>query len=533
MIRVCFPQIILVMLLMSNLQPPSKNSKVSPAIITSKNKFQSFADYIWPVHKEELAFFLSMTGLMFCILFNQNLLRAIKDSVVIPNMGNEATSFIKFSGVLPAAILMSVIYVKLINIFKPEKVFYIIMTTFLVFFGIFAFMLFPNRSVIHMSDETTANLISSFPHLKWFIILVSNWSYSLFYTIAELWSNAVFALLFWQFANTVTTIEQSKRFYPLFGLLGQTGLFISGKYLEVSKPLSNYIVSNFELSINTNVVYVQVVIGLVLVLGVISLMLFWMLNNKVISPEQVAKVQFKPKKSKLSLAESFKFVISSKYIMLIATLLVCYGVAINLVEAPWKAQAGIIYPTEAEYGAFVGQYLKYNGILTIMFVLIGSNLVRKVGWFSTAIITPIIAISTGLLFFGLSNFEEYAEFLLRSASMTDPILLAVIAGAVMNVLIKSSKYTLFDSTKEMSYVPLEEELKTKGKAAADVIGVKLGKSMSAFFQMLLFTLVPSATYDSISKYLMVLFIIVCIIWLWAVKELNKEYTALSKSKDKS
>lgn len=91
-------------------------------------------------------------------------------------------------------------------------------------------------------------------------------------------------------------------------------------------------------------------------------------------------------------------IIQSRYIRLITILLICYGIAINMVEGPWKAEAAKIYKTPTEFAAFIGNYLSYTGILTIFFVLLGSNIVRMLGWFSAAVITPIMVLVTGLGF---------------------------------------------------------------------------------------------------------------------------------------
>lgn len=480
-------------------------------------------DYIWPIARSELPKFLMITALMFSILCIQNLIRATKDSVISTLIGAETLSFLKFWGVMPAAFLMMILYVKLVNVMKGENIFYLIMSLFLTFFFLFAFYLFPNAEQIHLSTSTVNQLIENFPPLKWFILLLSNWSFSIFYIIAELWPNMMYSLLFWQFVNKITAIDESKRFYPLFSLLGQTGLYLSGSFLMNLPHINDYFQDLLSLTCSANTLTVQVIITVVLCLGLVSMITFWVINNKILDIHTTETLQFEAKKSKIGFVDSMKMIMSSRHILSITILLFCYGMAINLIEGPWKAQAAKIYKTPQEFASFVGSYLSYTGILTLGFVLLGSNIIRRLGWIFAAIITPLMMLVTGLGFFLVTSFDEVAMSMMIYFSFTDPVLLAVMFGSVQNVLSKSSKYTLFDSTKEMSYIPLNDELKTKGKAAAEMIGTKLGKSLSAFLQSTIFIIFPAATYMTISPYLMVVFLIICLVWLVSLFELNKEY----------
>ncbi|WPY00171.1 NTP/NDP exchange transporter Tlc4 [Candidatus Trichorickettsia mobilis] len=505
-------------------------SKIS---VEFQNKPTKFINYIWPINSAELPKFLSITLLMFCILCIQNLIRALKDSIVNTMIGPETISFLKFWGVMPAAFCFTIVYVKLVSSIKSEYIFYLIISLFLTFFALFAFYIFPNHQLLHLSTDHAQQLISNYPNFKWFILLLSNWSFSLFYIIAELWPNVVFALLFWQFVNTITNVEESTRFYPLFGLLGQTGLYVSGQFLSNLADINQYFALQFNLSLLLDhVLSIQIILITVLILGIIALFIFWLLNHKILEASAVEQLKFKPGKIQVGLRESLRMVLSSRYIMLITILLVCYGLAINLVEGPWKAMAAKVYTTPTEFASFVGGYLKYTGIFTVGFVILGSSIVRTLGWYTAAIITPIMVLVTGLLFFTIANFQVAATLIVATFVFTDPAVMAVTIGAIQNVLSKSSKYTLFDSTKEMSYVPLDDDLKTKGKAAADVIGTKIGKSTSALLQSLIFMILPTASYQSISIYLMMIFTMVCVLWIWGVGELDTEYKTVIEKTNK-
>jgi len=77
----------------------------------------------------------------------------------------------------------------------------------------------------------------------------------------------------------------------------------------------------------------------------------------------------------------------------------------------------------------------------------------------------------------------------------------------------------------MAYIPLDDELKTKGKAAVDVIGGRAGKAGGAFVQNML--LIAFATKDvvSIAPLTFGVFAIVGVAWLYAVKVLSVKVNA--------
>jgi AAA family ATP:ADP antiporter len=112
----------------------------------------------------------------------------------------------------------------------------------------------------------------------------------------------------------------------------------------------------------------------------------------------------------------------------------------------------------------MGTFQAYQGVAAIFFMLIGSNILRRVSWSTAATFTPVMILFTGLAFFSFIIFDDSMGLQIAAFLGTGPLAMVVMIGMAQNVLSKATKYSLFDSTKEMAYIPLDDEMKTKGKA---------------------------------------------------------------------
>ena len=99
------------------------------------------------------------------------------------------------------------------------------------------------------------------------------------------------------------------------------------------------------------------------------------------------------------------------------------------------------------------------------------------------------------------------------------ILYATMIGSLQYVLVRASKYVLFDSTKERLYTFIKnEELKTKGKVVADVLCFKLGKAMGAFTLALPLIISPNQNYITIAPFTGIALVTVCYFWIRSINQ---------------
>ena len=117
------------------------------------NNFSLLRRIFWPIKRQEIPKFMLLSLFMFCILFNQNVLRILKDSVLVTKIGAEIISFVKIYCVTPIAALFVILYAKMVNRFSFDKIFNILISIFVIYFFIFGFVIYPNIKDFHLDQD--------------------------------------------------------------------------------------------------------------------------------------------------------------------------------------------------------------------------------------------------------------------------------------------------------------------------------------------------------------------------------------------
>lgn len=496
-------------------------------------EFTGWRAFLWPVHAYELKKFVPMLLMFFLISFDYNILRTMKDTMVVTAKasGAEVIPFIKVWVMFPGAILLTFLFTRLSNRLSREMVFYVIITFFLVYFAFFLFVLYPLRDVLHPHETADWLQVVLPPGFKGMIAMYRNWTFTSFYVMSELWSNIILAMLFWGFANQITRIGEAKRFYGLFGI----GANLSGVAAGGVGSLCCPHVFNPNLPFGTTVweQSMFILIALVIITGIISLAVFRWINTTILTdplyydPEEVpgeGKV-----KGRFSMRDTFSYLLRSKYLLSIAMIVISYNLVINLVEVIWKNEIRELYPNSNDYNIYMGHVLMFTGVLaTATALFISGNSIRKCGWTFTAMLTPAILLITSIGFFTFFFMKDAPSDMAMALLGLTPLTMVVFFGTAQNVLCRAAKYSVFDATKEMAFVPLSSESKIKGKAAIDGVCSRLGKSGGSVIHQGL--LMKFSTFAASAPYVVGFLLVIITLWMVAVRFLGRRFNEMTTHK---
>jgi ATP:ADP antiporter, AAA family len=460
----------------------------------------------------------SMSIVLFLLLFNHCVLWNIKDALLVTTAGAEVIPFIKVWAILPCAVGLTIVFTWLSNCFKQETVFYLMTGSFLLFFAAFAFVIYPSRDLLHpvISADFLETLLPK--GAKGLISMYRHWTFTTFYVACELWNTMIVTVLFWSFANRITLLSEAPGFYSVLSLVSNAAIVAAG---VISLSLLGDGVFKPYIPFGHNA-WEQTMMMLMLLIvfnGLMAMGMYrWMSQHIFMDPDDLP-INKLAKKNKFSLWDSLIYLSNSKYLIYITVIVLGYNLVINLVEVVWKDQLKNLYPEIHEYNSYISSLQVIQGILALLTSLVMAKMIKFLGWTKTALVTPVIMLGTGLLFFGMMFFQDtFRNYSLAIVGMS-PLALAILFGSAQNCLSKACKTSLFDSTKEMAYIPLSPESKLKGKAAIDGVGARFAKSGGSIIHQGF--LLMLGTVSASTPYVGLLLVIVIFLWIAATRNLGR------------
>jgi AAA family ATP:ADP antiporter len=307
------------------------------------------------------------------------------------------------------------------------------------------------------------NSWSFLPGHSWLSVALPQLFSMLFFVMAELWKIALLTVLFWGLINQYIPLADAKKFYAPLMLGGSIGTMLAGPLIKVCTSTA---ISQGSWS--------KSLTAMMLALSFLSLIVAWSytkLWNQFAGPKQE-----KAEQPPVSMWESIQLCAKSKYLLLLAWLTVADYIAYTLGEVIFLDILKQKFPNPTDYCNYNGKLSFYSGLLTALCALIISPLImRKSKWVVATLITPFCLLVT-----------EGAFFLtLWTGSPTGDINLIILLGTVFFCVVRAAKYTLFDTSKEISFLLLPPLEKMQGKLVIDGICSRLGRGGASLLSLFL------------------------------------------------
>jgi len=496
--------------------------------MSNQKEFGFWRSLFWPVRRHECAKVISMLSLLFLLCIAYSILRNLKDTLLLNAKGSgaEAIPFIKVWGMLPAAFIATWVYTRLSRVFNRKNIFYVILSLFLTFFLFFAFVVYPNIDSLYLTNfgKFCSSVLPA--GFKGLVALITNWPITLFYVIAELWSVMMLAVLFWGFANDTTNVQEAKRTYGILNVGSNIAPILGGSLAlfateRLKLPLDFLHTDDWGQTLARLMIVVAF-------LGSLSMGLYRIIVTKIISYDevQVSQQDEKEPRQRLSVRESIRFLSKSKYLLCIALIVLGFNIAINFTDILWKEQLKKLFTNPKDMLNHMNTITVWIGVFATVLGTLFSLMISRLGWTFVALLTPAMMVTMAVgffscLFLGQSSVAGSIAFMGLGAQA-----LTVYFGSMQNALSKAGKYSVFDATKEMAFLPLDADAKRKGKAAIDGLGSGVGKSGASLLYQAFIIVLGSVSIST--PYIAILLGLVFSAWIYSVFNVGKSFKTMNE-----
>jgi AAA family ATP:ADP antiporter len=482
-----------------------------------------FRRFVFPVYRHELPKFLPTFFIFFILALIYDMLRSLKSTLVVAeaSVGAEVIPYIKVWAMLPSAFIFTSLYLWCGSKFTREKTFYCMLSLFVGFFAIFLFFIYPNRAALR--SELFAELLATHlpTGLRGFASMLHNWPMTLFYVFTELWGAILLSTIFWGFANEVNSIDEAKRFYPFYLMGANLAAILAGRLgVVIAQGTYHPEIPYGSTAWDQSLCYflLTAIAG-----GLMVMLLFrWLHWRKLVAGVQHDPSLKKGEKVRLALRDCFAQLRHSKHLLFIAVLVLSYNIVFNLSDILWMDQLKQRYQDDVSgMMSYMSQVTSVTGVIAFLIsLLVSGNILRNFGWKFTAFVTPVaLVISAGAFYFfqviGSSSWSM--AFQASVCSINTQVILWV--GALQISISRACKYTVFDTSKEIAYIPLSVQEQRYGKAAIDGVGSRLGKSIGSLIYHVLFFY--CASLAETAPFVGIIIVLIFLLWFFAISRLSR------------
>jgi ATP:ADP antiporter, AAA family len=395
--------------------------------------------------------FLLMFSLFFLLSVNHSILRSLRNTLVVVDLGKGAHLIPTFElfGALPVAYLITWLLTRLLNRFRMDQVFLITLTLFLGFFFLFAGWIYP--AVVQS-------------HQQWALPLSM-----LFFAMAELWKPAMAIILFWGLLNRYLPLSEAKSLYAPLMLAGSLGSVVAGPIISIGTSTACW--EALMPQADRWTASLLLLLGCIGCLGAVAGWLYCRLQKTL---ERMFPYK-DPEQQKLTVTDCIRSSWQNRSLRLLSWMVIADYIAYGLGEVIYLDALKLRYPHPADYCHFMGNLSLWTGLITgLSSLLITPWVLRSYRWVVASLVTPVcLLVTEALFFFFLRGHSWSAGWFGWSESQW--LTVAIVCGSLQFCLCRGAKQTLFDASKELAFVSMPAHERTSGKLVIDGLCARLGR----------------------------------------------------------
>ncbi len=351
------------------------------------------------------------------------LLRTLKDGIFKSFIGMAYQPKAKLLTLI-VMIPLILIYSKLVDMYRKDKLFYIMCSFYGLLFLVVGFLLL-NPTI------GLANTVKSPDRILGWVCYVSIES-----------MGSILIALFWSFVASSTEPDSAKRGFALIVSGAQIGGIFGPTLARYSQELGLPVL--FWIS----------AVGILIV--PIAIKLYMMFGQSADYSEV-----FHDEKSvgTTGILEGLKLLLTRSYLLGIFAIATFYEVIGTIMDYQMKVLAERTFLTPESFTAFMGLFGQYTNVITLLLALLGTSyLMRRFGLIFCLLAFPV---ATGLV---VTNVYFHPSLWTALVAM---------------IVIKSLSYALNNPSKEMMYIPTSKDVKFKAKSWIDMFGSRSAKAVGS------------------------------------------------------